>query len=70
MSLALSVFNLLPCPPLDGGRMAEAVFGQRPAAIFGLLTASAVFLTGFALLISGHGAALFLAGAILLLKNV
>ena len=70
MSLALSVFNLLPCPPLDGGRMTEAAFGPRTAAICGLLTASALFLTGFALLISGHGAALFLAGAILLVKNV
>lgn len=70
MSLALSIFNLLPCPPLDGGRMTEAAFGPRTAAICGLLTASALFLAGFALLISGHGAALFLAGAILLLKNV
>lgn len=70
MSAVLSVFNLLPSPPLDGGRMVQLVFGDKAAEIAGLLTASAVFLIGFAALVTGHGAALFLAGALLLLKNV
>ena len=70
MSAVLSVFNLLPSPPLDGGRMVQLVFGNKAAEIAGLLTASAVFLIGFAALVTGHGAALFLAGALLLLKNV
>ena len=50
--------------------MVQLVFGNKAAEIAGLLTASAVFLIGFAALVTGHGAALFLAGALLLLKNV
>ena len=50
--------------------MVQLVFGDKAAEIAGLLTASAVFLIGFAALVTGHGAALFLAGALLLLKNV
>lgn len=70
MSAVLSAFNLLPAPPLDGGRMAQLLFGDRAAEIAGLITASALFLVGFAALVSGYGAALFFAGAILLVKNV
>ena len=70
MSAVLSVFNLLPSPPLDGGRIVQLIFGDRAAEIAGLLTASAVFLVGFAAFVSGRGAALFIAGALLLVKNV
>ena len=70
MSLVLSFFNLLPCLPLDGGRMVETVFGEKTAALCGLITASAVFVTGFALFTGGSGPALFFAGAILLVKNI
>lgn len=70
MSAVLSVFNLLPSPPLDGGRIVQLIFGDRAAEIAGLLTASAVFLVGFAAFVSGHGAALFIAGALLLVKNI
>ena len=70
MSAVLSVFNLLPSPPLDGGRIVQLIFGDKAAEIAGLLTASAVFLIGFAAFISGRGAALFIAGALLLVKNV
>lgn len=66
----LSVFNLLPSPPLDGGRIVQLIFGDKAAEIAGLLTASAVFLIGFAAFISGRGAALFIAGALLLVKNI
>ena len=69
MSAVLSVFNLLPSPPLDGGRMVQLVFGNKAAEIAGLLTASAVFLIGFAALVTGHGAALFLAGCGLFLRE-
>lgn len=70
MSSVLSVFNLLPSPPLDGGRIVQVLFGDKAAEIAGLLTASAVFLIGFAAFSSGQGIALFLAGALLLVKNV
>ena len=70
MSAVLSVFNLLPSPPLDGGRMVQLIFGDKAAEITGLLTASAVFLVGFAAFVSGRGAALFIAGALLLVKNI
>ena len=70
MSLVLSFFNLLPCLPLDGGRMVETIFGEKTAALCGLITASAVFVTGFALFTGGSGPALFFAGAILLVKNI
>ena len=70
MSAVLSVFNLLPSPPLDGGRIVQLIFGDKAAEIAGLLTASAVFLVGFAAFVSGRGAALFIAGALLLVKNV
>ena len=70
MSLVLSFFNLLPCLPLDGGRMVETVFGEKTAALCGLITASAVSVTGFALFTGGSGPALFFAGAILLVKNI
>lgn len=62
MSLVLSFFNLLPCLPLDGGRMVETIFGEKTAALCGLITASAVFVTGFALFTGGSGPALFLPG--------
>lgn len=70
MSLVLSFFNLLPSLPLDGGRMVETIFGEKTAALCGLITASAVFVTGFALFTGGSGPALFFAGAILLVKNI
>lgn len=70
MSLALSLFNLLPCPPLDGGGITTAIFGPGVARCCGLLTALLLFISGFALCVGGQGAALFLAGAILLVKNV
>lgn len=77
VSLMLSVFNLLPIGGLDGGRMLHAVLAlltdsQRAGrACFAvtLTAASAMLVTGAALMIhSRSGSALILAGAVLLIK--
>ena len=39
LSLLLTLFNLLPALPLDGGRAAELVFGETAAAVTGRVTA-------------------------------
>lgn len=69
MSAVLSVFSFALTPARRRAYGAAGIRKQS-AEIAGLLTASAVFLIGFAALVTGHGAALFLAGALLLLKNV
>lgn len=50
ISLALSMFNLLPVLPLDGGRMFSAVFGEQVGKITSK-TLSAAFLAGGILLL-------------------
>ena len=77
ISLLLSLFNLLPALPLDGGvlllRMSSAFLGDRRGAILteamGLLVGAALLGAGFYLLIHGKGAALTLAAVWLLLSQ-
>ena len=77
VSLLLSLFNLLPALPLDGGAALLAVlgalFGARRAVrvleLLGLLTAAGLLGLGFALLLRGQGAALALAAVWLLLAQ-
>lgn len=66
ISLLLSIFNLIPALPLDGGRAAAALFGERVARILSLISALAVCFIGLALFHRGFGAALALAGFYLL----
>lgn len=74
LSLLLSLFNLLPALPLDGGQilshLSAAALGERRGAalthILQLVTASALTAAGALLLLRGKGAALLLAGFCLL----
>ena len=73
LSLALSLFNLLPAPPLDGGRIAASLLslwpggetGERLTRLFGALTALGLCAAGLRALLRGRGAAVLLAGAML-----
>lgn len=77
VSLLLSVFNLLPALPLDGGNillhLSGAILGERRAhsltEVSGLLVCAAMLGSGFYLLLQGKGAALLLAAIWLLLAQ-
>ena len=49
ISAALTAFNLLPALPLDGGRLAEELAGERRARKLSRVTAVCMALGGFAL---------------------
>ena len=76
LSLLLSLFNLLPAPPLDGGAAAAALFslwpggerGERLARLLALLTAAALTGAGLWALRRGYGAAALIAGALLTVR--
>ena len=77
LSLLLSLFNLLPAPPLDGGLAVSALCSLRPGGERGerlakrlaLLCAALLTLAGLWLAWRGRGAAALLAGALLLIRN-
>ena len=62
ISLALTVFNLLPAPMLDGGR-ALLLAGAGAQPLTGLLTGGALLLAGAVLLCGSFGPLLLAAGA-------
>lgn len=74
VSLLLSLFNLLPLPPLDGGRIFSALAaarlggedGGRLTRAVGWIGAALVALAGIFLWLRGSGAALAAAGGFLL----
>ena len=74
LSLALSLFNLLPALPLDGGQLllqlACALLGQRRGErllrLLSFATSALLLALGAALLLRGRGWGLLLAGAALL----
>lgn len=78
LSLLLSVFNLLPAPSLDGGRilapLACGLFGSRRGEklcrVLGLITALLLLGVGLFVLLRRDGAALLIAGACLLLPQL
>lgn len=67
VSLALTLFNLLPVPMLDGGRLLAAVFGQTGVVLAGYLTGTLLLLAGVILAGRGFGPAPAIAGAWLLI---
>lgn len=69
VSLLLSLFNLLPVRPLDGGRIAAALLRPETARMLSVIGACAVSGAGAALLLAGKGTALLLAGVFLLLSQ-
>lgn len=66
ISVLLSLFNLIPALPLDGGRAAEALLGQSCAQRISRINAILTIGLGLILFINGRGAALALAGLMLL----
>lgn len=66
ISLLLSAFNMIPAQPLDGGRAAEALLNYQSARTLSSISAIAAAASGLFLLLTGKGAALLLAGLLLL----
>ena len=69
LSLVLTAFNLIPAPPLDGGRIAEALLGRRVSGIIALAAAGLTLAAGLYAVARGCGAALLTAGAYLCLEQ-
>ncbi len=78
LSLLLSLFNLLPVPPLDGGliltRLAARALGEergeRLTGLLSLILSGALTALGLLLCLRGRGAALLLAGSALLFPRL
>lgn len=68
ISLLLSAFNLIPAPPLDGWQIVSALLDSRRAAAVGVCASLVVFLLGLFLFLQGRGAALVLAGVLLVAR--
>ena len=78
VSLLLSLFNLLPILPLDGGRLLSCLAcarlgeerGERVCGLISLWTSGALAAGGAILLLRGGGAALLTAGLALLFRSL
>lgn len=66
ISLLLSLFNLIPAQPLDGGRAAEALLRPQAARTLSLFSSLGAAALGIYFFTQGRGAALALAGMYLL----
>jgi stage IV sporulation protein FB len=70
ISLALSLFNLLPVLPLDGGRILATAFNRSRAFLaFSFIFALSVICAGIVLMAKGMGAGLIIAGIWLMLEQ-
>ena len=68
VGVILSLFNLLPVKPLDGGRMMEAAV-PRLAKPVGVIFAAFVFILGLYIMLCGYGTMLSFIGIFLLLQE-
>ena len=66
ISLLLSLYNLLPVRPLDGGRIAGMLLTESAAHALSLFTALSVISAGAALFLTRRGASLLFAGCFLM----
>lgn len=77
LSLLLSLFNLLPAQPLDGGCVVTVLFslwpggkkGERAARLISLVTAISLCAAGLWFMLRQRGAAMLLAGGALLAEQ-
>ena len=67
ISLALSLFNLLPAPMLDGGQILQSVFGTGFAQAAGYITGAGIAVAGTFAAWGGYGAAVLFAGCCILI---
>ncbi len=70
ISLLLSLINLIPAPPLDGGRIAAALLSKKAAAVLAAFSAAALTAAGLWAFFRGYGAALALTGVLLLCRRL
>jgi len=64
----LSAFNLLPCRPLDGWRILQAIF-PGAAEVISFCTAFLVLAVGVFLMYAGYGTTLALMGILLIMQK-
>ena len=63
ISLFLSLLNLLPVPPLDGGRALRVIVGEKACQILSALLCGTLLLCGLLAAASGYGVTLAIFGA-------
>lgn len=69
VSLALTLFNLLPVLPLDGGQLVSVIWGKRRAQRVSRIASPLLLIAGAALLLTRRAPGLLLAGAWLTIHN-
>lgn len=69
VSLAFTLFNLLPVLPLDGGRLAAAILGERSAQWVSRIAAPLLLIAGAALLLTRRTPGLLFSAAWLTAQN-
>ena len=70
LSLALTIFNLLPARPLDGGGIVSVLCTAAASRRAGVISSMCVMLTGLAILSAFGRASLLIIGAWLLCCNI
>ena len=62
VSAALTAFNLLPAPMLDGGRVLGVFLPEKVMTVLGMATGCALLIAGLYCAVNGYGLALLPAG--------